>query len=235
MAPEKTSSTGADASGETAPASVKTRATREIVAWAWIVGIFLLVNGTIAQARVIPSGSMENTMLVGDHLIMSRVGYDAGVPFTPWHFSLWRTPKRGQIVIFRSLEVPGTDLVKRFIGMPGDTVEVKDGAVWVNGAKLNEPYIKEPMNRVEHFGPLVVPPDHYFAMGDNRNDSYDSRYFGPVPRANVIGVPLINYLSVVAPTTNAWEPGHLGERFEAYGDAIIHPSRIRWRRLFRPY
>ena len=235
MAPENTGSTGASASGETAPTSVKTRATREIVAWAWIVGIFLLVNGTIAQARVIPSGSMENTMLVGDHLIMSRVGYDAGVPFTPWHFSLWRTPKRGQIVIFRSLEVPGTDLVKRFIGMPGDTVEVKDGAVWVNGAKLNEPYIKEPMNSVEHFGPLVVPPDHYFAMGDNRNDSYDSRYFGPVPRANVIGVPLINYLSVVAPTVNAWEPGHLGERFEAYGDAIIHPSRIRWRRLFRPY
>jgi signal peptidase I len=235
MAPDKTGITDADASGETAPASVKTRATREIVAWAWIVGIFLLVNGTIAQARVIPSGSMENTMLVGDHLIMSRVGYDAGVPFTPWHFSLWRTPKRGQIVIFRSLEVAGTDLVKRFIGMPGDTVEVKDGAVWLNGAKLNEPYIKEPMNPAEHFGPLVVPPGHYFAMGDNRNDSYDSRYFGPVPRANVIGVPLINYLSVVAPTMNAWEPGHLGERFEAYGDAVIHPSRIRWRRLFRPY
>ena len=227
--------TKASPSEEDKPASLKTRATRELIAWIWIVAIFLLINGTIAQARVIPSGSMENTMLVGDHLIMDRFGFDAGVPFTQWHVTLWREPKRGEIVVFRSLEQPGTDLVKRFVGMPGDTIEVRDGSLYVNGKKQIEPYIKEPMNPLEHFGPIVVPPDHYFAMGDNRNDSYDSRYFGPVPRANVIGVPMVNYFSVVAPTADAWEPGHIGERFEAYGDAILHPSRVRWGRLFHPY
>ena len=232
---DKNGRKSAGATVESERATLKTRATREVIAWVWIVAIFLLINGTIAQARVIPSGSMENTMLVGDHLIMDRFGFDAGVPFTQWHVTLWREPKRGEIVVFRSLEQPGTDLVKRFVGMPGDTIEVRDGALWVNGKKQDEPYVKEPMSALEHFGPIVVPPDHFFAMGDNRNDSYDSRYFGPVPRANVIGVPVVNYFSVVAPTAEAWEPGHIGERFEAYGDAIIHPSRIRWRRLFRTY
>ncbi len=80
---------------------VRQRIQREIVAWFWVALVFMLINGTIGQARVIPSGSMENTMLVGDHLIMSRIGYDAGVPFTNWHVPLWRNPHRQQVIIFK--------------------------------------------------------------------------------------------------------------------------------------
>src|SRR5579863_5396137 len=96
------------------------RVKSEIIAWFWIVLVFLLINGTLGQARVIPSGSMENTLLVGDHLIMSRVGYDAGVPFTHWHVSLWRNPKRQQIVIFHPpYGGPSQpDLIKRVVGLP---------------------------------------------------------------------------------------------------------------------
>ena len=121
------------------PLSVTVR--REVLAWFWIGLVFLLINGTIGQARVIPSGSMERTLLVGDHLIMSRVGYDAGVPFTNWHVSLWRNPKRQQIVIFRPPYAPdSTDLVKRVIGLPGDTIDLRNGSVCVNGKKLEESY-----------------------------------------------------------------------------------------------
>ena len=120
---------------------MRQRVQREIIAWFWVGLAFLLINGTIGQARVIPSGSMENTLLIGDHLIMSRIGYDAGVPFTNWHVPLWRNPKRQQIIIFKppfALDQP--DYVKRVIGVPGDTVEIHDGAVWVNGQKLIENY-----------------------------------------------------------------------------------------------
>src|SRR5260370_38944815 len=86
---------------EEANLPVKTKIQREVIAWLWVGLVFLLINGTIGQARVIPSGSMENTLLIGDHLIMSRIGYDAGVPFTNWHVPLWRTPKRQQVIIFK--------------------------------------------------------------------------------------------------------------------------------------
>src|SRR3981189_3686580 len=114
---------------------------REIVAWFWVALAFMLINGTVGQARVIPSGSMENTLLIGDHLIMSRIGYDAGVPLTNWHVPLWRNPKRQQVIIFKPPFPPDTpDYVQRVIGLPGDTVDIHDGAVFVNGQKLTEPY-----------------------------------------------------------------------------------------------
>ena len=88
---------------------------------------------------MIPSGSMENTLLIGDHLIMSRIGYDAGVPFTNWHVPLWRNPKRQQIIIFKPPFAPDQpDYVKRVIGLPGETVDIRDGAVWINGQKLRK-------------------------------------------------------------------------------------------------
>jgi hypothetical protein len=95
---------------------------REIAAWFWVGLAFLLINGAVGQARVIPSESMQNTLLVGDHLIMSRVGYDAGIPFTNVHLPLWRNPKRGQIVIFRPV-IPGetSDVIKRVMAACGST------------------------------------------------------------------------------------------------------------------
>lgn len=221
------------------------RIQREIIAWFWVGLAFLLINGTIGQARVIPSGSMENTLLIGDHLIMSRIGYDAGIPFTNLHVSLWRNPKRQQIIIFKPPFAPDQpDYVKRVIGLPGDVVDLHGGAVWVNGQKLVENYTIGPTEPapddyvspypdaiVLHF-PYKVPPKCYLALGDNRMNSLDSRFWGCVPRSDLIGTPVMIYMSLEAPP-GAWEPGEIHERFLAYADAIIHPSTVRWRRLFR--
>jgi signal peptidase I len=215
------------------------RVKQEAMAWFWVGLVFLLVNGTLGQARVIPSGSMENTLLVGDHLIMSRVGYDAGVPFTNWHVSLWKNPKRQQMVIFRPPYDPSkSDLIKRVIGLPGETIDVHDGFVWINGKKLEENYTTGPTEspssyeRLRSFKglPITVPKDAYFVMGDNRGNSYDSRYWGCVPRDAIIGTPVTIYMSVDAPE-DAWN-GNVGNRFAAYAEAVLHPSRIRWKRLF---
>src|SRR5580692_9167606 len=156
-------------------ASMSAKVKKEIIAWFWIGLAFLLVNGTLGQARVIPSGSMENTLLIGDHLIMSRVGYDAGIPFTNIHVPLWREPKRQQIVIFKPPFDPAQpDYVKRVIGLPGETVDVHDGGVWINGKKLVENYT---IGRTEapradqlmtQYGslPYKIPDNCYWAMGD---------------------------------------------------------------------
>src|SRR5260370_13580432 len=120
-----------------AQASLRNRVKKEIIAWFWVGLVFLLVNGTLGQARVIPTGSMENTLLIGDHLIMSRVGYDAGIPFTNIHVPLWREPKRQQIVIFKPPFDPAQpDYVKRVTGLLRPTVDVRDGGVWINGTRL---------------------------------------------------------------------------------------------------
>lgn len=215
---------------------------KEMIAWAWVILAFLLINGTIGQARVIPSGSMENTLLVGDHLIMSRIGYDAGVPFTNWHIPLWKNPHRQQIIIFRPpYGHHQPDLIKRVIGLPGETIDVRDGAVWIDGKKLVEDYTTGPTwlpsrsERLPAFKglPYTVPKDEYFVMGDNRGNSYDSRFWGPVPRSEILGTPVTIYMSVDAPD-GAWN-GDLSSRFLAYGNALLHPSKIRWKRIFETF
>src|ERR1700688_4786831 len=215
---------------------------REIIAWMWVVLIFLLINGTLGQARVIPSGSMENTLLIGDHLIMSRIGYDAGVPFTNWHVPLWRNPHRQQVIIFKPPFAPDTpDYVKRTIGLPGDTVDLRGGSVYINGEKLKETYTigpsdpappgSAPPGYTDIKFPYKVPDNCYFAMGDNRTNSYDSRFWGCVPRNDIIGTPVLIYMSLDA-GDDPWKPGKIGERFLAYMNGIIHPGTVRWRRLF---
>jgi len=116
------------------------RVWREIVSWFWVILAFVLIEGGVAQARVIPSGSMENTVLIGDHLIVSRLGYDAGIPFTSYHVPLWRNPKRQEIVVFRApLADQGyPDLIKRCIGVPGDRIRIVQGKVFVNGEAIED-------------------------------------------------------------------------------------------------
>lgn len=224
--------------------SFDARVKREIVAWFWIGLVFLLVNGAIGQARVIPSGSMENTLLVGDHLIMNRIGYDAGVPFTNLHVSLWKNPQRGQIIIFKPPYNPTqTDLIKRVIAVPGDEIDLRGGAVWINGQKQQEPYtlgltepapaFEAPRGRSAAVFPFKVPANCYFAMGDNRENSFDSRFWGCVPRENIIGTPVMIYMSLDAPRS-AWN-GDIGARMLAYANAVVHPGSIRWRRLFHVF
>ena len=233
------------ANGRSAIVPVGQRIQHEIVAWFWVALVFMLINGTIGQARVIPSGSMENTMLVGDHLIMSRIGYDAGVPFTNWHVPLWRNPHRQQVIIFKPPFAPNTtDLIKRTIGLPGDTIDMRGGAVYVNGAKLHETYAVGPSEPAPAGSappgysdikfPYKVPDNCYFAMGDNRTNSYDSRFWGCVPRSDIIGTPVMIYMSLDVPS-DAWEPGQTRERFLAYASAVLHPGLVRWKRLFHMF
>ena len=208
---------------------------------------FLFIEGTLVQARVIPSGSMERTVLIGDHLIVSRIGYDAGVPFTNLHVPLWRDPKRQQIIVFRApLPEQGfPDFIKRAIGLPGDHIKIIGEQVYVNEQPLDEPYVIHAANSfdppgdtfppTENFGmyghlrpewaaelpkhvvngELVVPPGEYLMMGDNRDNSYDGRYWGFVPRENIIGTPVLIYMSIDAPEY-VWDPGHISDRFETY-------------------
>jgi signal peptidase I len=210
------------------------RLVRELVSWVCVALAFLLITGTMVQARVIPSESMESTLLVGDHLLMSRIGYDAGVPFTRYHVRLWREPHRGQVVIFHAPPASGfdEDFIKRLIGIPGDTVEIHRGIVIVNGTALTEPYRKDPPDPFEEFGPVNIPAKSYFVLGDNRDDSYDSRRWGFVPEAAIIGTPVFIYMSVQA-SDDAWQPGQVRERFYAYANALLHPSLVRWHRLFK--
>jgi signal peptidase I len=215
---------------------------REAIAWFWVALVFLLVNGTVGQARVIPSASMQNTLLVGDHLIMSRLGYDVGIPFTNIHKALWRNPQRGQIVIFRPV-IPGetSDVIKRVIGLPGETVDVHEGGVWINGTRLHENYtvgrsvLADPSAYLAGFRgkfPYTVPENCFFVMGDNREDSLDSRFVGCIPRDHIIGTPVMIYMSIETPS-EPWGSGAIADRISAYANALIHPSEIRWRRLFR--
>jgi signal peptidase I len=225
--------------------TLQQRVRREIAAWFWVGLVFLLVNGAVGQARVIPSGSMQNTLLVGDHLIMSRVGYDAGIPFTNLHVPLWRTPKRQQIVIFRPvIRGEQSDVIKRVIGLPGETVDVHNGGVWINGSRLQENYAvgrTEPADPSQYLAgfegqskvfPYRVPRDCFFVMGDNRENSLDSRYTGCIPRGNIVGTPVMIYMSIDAPS-GPWSSGEITERALTYLNAAIHPGEVRWRRLFR--
>ncbi len=236
----------------------------EIVSWFWVIVAFIGIEAGVAQARMIPSASMEPTILVGDHLLVSRVGYDVGIPFTSIREPLWRDPKRQQIIVFQApLADQGfPDFIKRCIGLPGDHIKIVAGTVYVNGKALDEPYVQhspgyEQLPR-ENFpadaakmtsyfvdrpewagelakntvnGELVVPAGRYFMMGDNRDDSNDSRYWGFTSRESIIGTPMIIYMSIRAPESE-WDSGRLRDRFVAYAKAVIHPTNIRWRRLF---
>ena len=240
MKPDPTKQKSKTNSAHQSSPSLSAKVKNEILAWFWIGFIFMLVNGTLGQARVIPSGSMENTLLVGDHLIMSRVGYDAGIPFTHIHIPLWRNPKRQQIIIFKPPygKPDQPDLIKRVIGLPGDKIDIHDGIVWINGARLQENYTTGPTELPSHYellppfhgAPLTVPENQYFVMGDNRGNSYDSRFWGCVPRSSILGTPVAIYMSVNA-SGDAWN-GDILERLRAYGSAVLHPGEIRWKRLF---
>jgi signal peptidase I len=138
----------------------------------------------IAEARYIPSGSMEPTLQINDHLMIEKVSYHL------------QKPERGDIVVFKPTDALKQEnyhqaFIKRIIGLPGDTVEVKGGQVYVNGQVISEDYIKEVPQY--NYGPQIVPDDQYLVLGDNRNNSYDSHLWGFVPRENFIGKAFVRF------------------------------------------
>jgi signal peptidase I len=224
----------------------------------WTVTVILLLFGTttLVQAYVIPTGSMEKTLLVGDHLLVDKLSYSPAGAFSH-HVLPYDNLKRGDIIVFRyPVDIQQT-FVKRVIGIPGDHIRLSDKQLILNGKAVNEPYVYHstgyidsyrdnfpsgPADRLEkpafemlqnhvQNGDVVVPPNNYFAMGDNRDWSSDSRYWGFVPRENIIGKPLIIYWSYDAPT----------EQLNSSSISISHIldlaqnffAKTRWRRSFQ--
>jgi signal peptidase I len=193
----------------------------------WSLNILILLFGTttLVQAFIVPTGSMESTVLIGDHLLVDKLSYSPSDPISR-HLLPYTEPKRGDVIVFRYPMDIRQNFVKRVIGVPGDHVRIADKVVYVNGKALVEPYTQHIDPRVEPYrdnfpsqpygpvadraqqmlashvsnGELVVPDGDYFAMGDNRENSLDSRYWGFVPRENIIGKPLVIFWSYDAPT-----------------------------------
>jgi signal peptidase I len=226
-----------------------------------VVGLFIITF--VLQAFEIPSSSMENTLLIGDHVFVNREQF---APPTTWLGPLlpYRDIRHGDIVVFLSPEEPGLFVVKRVIGIPGDRIHLRDGVVYRNGQKLDEPYlfprrpsgenpyadnfpavapsdvsnvknedwIRELPSHIEG-DDLVVPPNSYFAMGDNREVSYDSRFWGFIPRANIIGRPMFIYWSFETPA-NQYQMRSMGDRVSFLAHILIHFfDQTRWSRSFR--
>ena len=145
----------------------------------------LVIRAFVVQAFKIPSGSMKPTLLVGDHILVSKFIYGIKIPFTDKELVHFSNPKRGDIVVFEYPVDPTKDFIKRVIGLPGDTVRIHDKQVFVNDKPLDEPYAVHSDDKIlpasvsprDNMGPIVVPPHSLFVMGDNRDESYDSRFW----------------------------------------------------------
>ncbi len=162
------------------------------------VVLALIVRAFIIQSYHIPSGSMEDTLLKGDFLFASKFIYGAKVPFVDWYLPAVRDPKPGDIVIFKYPGDGKTDYIKRCIAVEGQTIEIKGQKVYIDGVEQEEDYTKFKYgDRARRdYGPYVVPEDHIFVMGDNRDDSFDSRFWGPLHKKMLRGKALFIYFSV---------------------------------------
>jgi signal peptidase I len=196
--------------------------------WEWTksiviaFGLFLVIRTFLVEAFRIPTGSMENTLLVGDFLLVNKAVFGSHIPFTSLRTFAFSEPRRGDIVVFVPPHEPGKNYVKRLVAGPGDVVEMREKVLFLNGAAVDEPYVRytddadvysasmywqceytphaagdnggcRPYR--DNWGPLVVPPDRYLMLGDNRDDSEDSRYWGFVDRSAIKGKPLVIYYS----------------------------------------
>ena len=235
------------------------------VALDWIKSIggaillFLVLRTFLVQTFVITSSSMEETLLVGDFLVLSKASYGALVPFTEARLPGWTDPERGDVVVFRPPHDPDLDVVKRLIGMPGDTLRMEDKVLFINGRPVNEGYVRysDREGDVSHpwmrwqcgervalspdisgayrvqpggapegtcqpsrdeWGPIVVPDGHFFMMGDNRDDSVDSRYWGFLDADRVRGKAVLIYYSYDPEALRPFafirnvRPGRIGDR-----------------------
>ncbi len=163
--------------------------------------IFLLIRTFAFQAFRIPTGSMENTLLPGDFLFIDKFAYGARVPFTQARLPGFTHPKRGDIIVFEFPRDLSQDYIKRCIGLPGDVIEVRDKELFLNGAKQTEPYVVHKVAGIsqglpDQFGPYKVPAGSLFMMGDNRDQSFDSRYWGTVDLHLVHGKAWFTYFSL---------------------------------------
>ncbi|MGZ4843650.1 MAG: signal peptidase I [Candidatus Angelobacter sp.] len=202
---------------------------RLIVLAAIVLGIRIFVG----EASVVPTASMEGTILVGDHLFMDKLLYGPEIPLVHWRLPVLKTIHRGDIIVFRYPKDPSETFLKRVTALGGDQLQIRNGVLYVNSQPVQEPYAVHhaPVHSPEEsWGPTVVPEGDLFVMGDNRDNSSDSRDWGFVPMNNVIGEPLFVYWSYDAPTSR-WLDENPRHRISFYASiAENFFSNTRWNR-----
>ncbi len=214
----------------------KSSTAREYLEALLIAGAFLGFSNTfLVKTFYIPSASMESTLLVGDHLFVNRFIYgwrSSGMRALPA-----RDIRRGDVVVFRSPEEPTLDMVKRCIGLPGDVIELDSKDLYVNGQWVEDSSYTQHTDpniyaRRDTFGPMTVPEDHYFCLGDNRDNSKDSRYWGSVPKHLIKGRAFLTYWSYGGETSDGVWRGW-GHRLKLFARTIVgFFTRTRWERTF---
>jgi len=206
----------------------------------------LFIRTFVVQAFKIPTGSMEETLLIGDHLLVNKFVFGPAATGVERALLPIGTIKRRDVLVFKYPEEPARDFIKRVIGLPGETVELREKKVYINGTALDEPYVHflsppsgpSEFHEVtsfdvrERYGPVTVPPDHYFMMGDNRDNSQDSRYWGFLPRENIKGKSLVIYWSYQAERED-YQDESAGATVKGLVSVFAHFfTRTRWDRMF---
>lgn len=261
MASRPRNNKSATAEPEAKPRPLVEEPQEEVRHWIadWTVTILLLLFGTttLLQAFVVPTGSMTNTVLIGDHMIVDKLAYAPGGAISKYLLP-YEDVHRGDIIVFKYPVDPSQPYVKRVIGVPGDHIRFQNKVLYLNGQRIEEPYRRLEPNQLSDYlnnfpqmtpdimidararqmlsehvvgNELVVPEGSYFAMGDNRDNSADSRFWGFVPRENIIGKPVIIFWSYDAPTEQlvggTLNPAHLIDLAQHFF------TRTRWERTFR--
>lgn len=206
----------------------------------------LFIRTFIVQAFKIPTGSMENNLLIGDHLLVNKFVYGPTLASIEDGVLPIKDIARGDVVVFKYPEEPERDFIKRVIGLPGETLEVRQKRVYIDGKLLEEPYVHylEPpatpsaetertsFDLRERYGPVTIPAGHYFMMGDNRDNSQDSRYWGFLPREFIKGKALVIYWSYDSEGDDYVEGGFVGA-VKRIGSVAVHFfTKTRWGRMF---
>jgi signal peptidase I len=207
----------------------------------------LFIRTFIVQTFKIPTGSMENNLLIGDHLLVDKFVFAATATDLERRLLPVRSLRRGDVVVFKFPEDPDRDFIKRVIGLPGETLEMREKRVYINGKPLDEPYVHflEPPRTAsgrqevtsfdlrERYGPVTVPQGHCFVMGDNRDNSQDGRYWGFLPLSFVKGRALMVYWSYESePGDELDAEGPLGRARQLASVAVHFFTRTRWSRMF---
>jgi signal peptidase I len=207
----------------------------------------LFVRTFVVQAFKIPTGSMENNLLIGDHLLVNKFVFGPSATSIERALLPERAIRRGDVIVFKYPEDRERDFIKRVIGLPGETLEVKDKRVYINGTKIDESYVhflEPPQGSAsysevtsydlrERYGPVTIPADKYFVMGDNRDNSQDSRYWGLLPRDDVKGRAVMIYWSYESETEDYLQTS-LGATVKDLFTVGTHFfTRTRWSRMFR--
>jgi len=204
----------------------------------------LIIRAFVIQAFTIPSGSMIPTLLVGDYILVNKflLGSPVDIPFT--NINLFRMPglrrpHKGDVIVFKFPVDPSKDFIKRVVAVEGDKIEARDKIIYVNGVPANEPFMKHTDNLVlpnrDNFGPIEIPKDKYFCMGDNRDNSQDSRYWGCVDKSYIKGKAIFIYFSYVPdPKAPEWKAPYIFEFFEIFFYNLFHfPDRLRLEQVGR--